>query len=335
MIQVKREKAKIGGQADLLFVHICLLPIAFTFYYPVMLSITVLGSGSSGNCAVVRTEQTCLLLDAGLSGRRITQRLEQVGLKVEDLDGILLTHEHGDHTAGLEMLCRKHPVPILCTPLTQESVMSVFTKAKPRWKLMQTGSMFEFQDIRIECFPVPHDAVDPVGFILQDGESKLGVLSDVGFVTNLIRDRLRGSHSLFIEANYDAPMLDADTKRPWATKQRISGRHGHLSNEQTAELVQFLAHEDLHHVVLGHLSDDCNDPDVAKKKITAALHEAGVRHASVHCASRHDPMPWLEVARRCESSAPAVKDIYEPAPMIIEVTGPMEQPGLWSSWEAA
>lgn len=311
-------------------------PIAF--YNRAMLSLTVLGSGSSGNCAVVRTESTCLLLDAGLSGRRITQRLEQVGLRVEDLDGILLTHEHGDHTAGLEMICRKHPVPILCTPLTQESVMNVFSKARPSWKLMQTGSVFEFQDLRIECFPVPHDAVDPVGFVLQDGESKLGVLSDVGFVTNLIRDRLRGSHSLFIEANYDAPMLDADTKRPWATKQRISGRHGHLSNEQTAELVQFLAHDDLHHVVLGHLSDDCNCPDVAKKKITAALLEAGVNHVSVHCASRHDPMPWLEVARRGVRVAPAPAPVNAPetppaAPT--ESAGLMEQPGLWSSWEAA
>lgn len=264
-----------------------------------MLSLTVLGSGSSGNCAVVRTENTRLLIDAGLSGRQILLRLEAVGLKLEHLDGVLLTHEHGDHTAGLEILCRKHQVPLFATSLTQEALMQgAFTKAKPRWRLMQTGTPFDFQDIRIECFPVPHDAVDPVGFVLTDEDSRLGVLSDVGFVTNLIRDRLRGAHSLFIEANYDGPLLEADTKRPWSTKQRISGRHGHLSNEQAAELLQSIAHEDLHHVVLGHLSDDCNCPDVVVKKMTAALHGTGAREAKVLCAKRGTPLPWLEVARR-------------------------------------
>lgn len=264
-----------------------------------MLSLTVLGSGSSGNCAVVRTENTCLLIDAGLSGRQILLRLESVGLKLEHLDGILLTHEHGDHTAGLEILCRKHEVPIFSTPLTQEALsQGTFRKAKPKWRLMQTGSPFEFKDVRIECFPVPHDAVDPVGFVINDEDSRLGILSDVGFITNLIRDRLRGVHSLFVEANYDGPLLEADTKRPWSTKQRISGRHGHLSNEQTAELLQSLAHEELHHVVLGHLSDDCNHPDVALRKMTAVLRAAGALETKVMCARRCSALPWMEVARR-------------------------------------
>ncbi|HSI63220.1 MAG TPA: MBL fold metallo-hydrolase [Candidatus Saccharimonadia bacterium] len=263
-----------------------------------MLSLTVLGSGSSGNCAVIRTGRTRLLIDAGLSGRQIMLRLEAVGLRLEDLDGVLLTHEHCDHTAGLDILCRRHQVPLFATALTQEALLQgTFRKATPRWRLMQTGSPFDFQDLRIECFPVPHDAADPVGFVIADEESRLGVLSDVGFITNLIRDRLRGAHSLFVEANYDGPLLEADTKRPWATKQRISGRHGHLSNEQTAELLQALAHEDLHHVVLGHLSDDCNHPDVALQKISAVLRQAGAPEAKVICAKRSTPLPWMEVAR--------------------------------------
>ena len=293
-----------------------------------MLSLTVLGSGSSGNCAVIRTDRTCLLLDAGLSARRTVQRLEAVGLKVEDLDGILLTHEHGDHTQGLEMLSRKHALSIFCTALTQETLLPNFIKGKPRWKLMQTGAAFEFQDIRVECFPVPHDAVDPVGFVLQDEESKLGVLTDVGFVTNLIKDRLRGSHSIFLEANYDTHLLDADTKRPWSTKQRISGRHGHLSNEQAAELIQSIAHEDLHHIVLGHLSDDCNCPIIARDKILATLKEAGVHEAQVRCAQRHEPTPWLEVARR--------RPRVIPPKSVVEVVREEyhEQLAFWSS-EAA
>ncbi|WP_075088535.1 MBL fold metallo-hydrolase [Verrucomicrobium spinosum] len=289
-------------------------------------------------------------------------------MSVGQLDGILLTHEHGDHTAGLEVLCRKHEVPLFCTPLTQETLMSSFEKARPRWRIMQTGAAFQFQDLRIECFPVPHDAVDPVGFLIQDEDSRLGVLSDVGFITNLIRDRLKGVHTLFMEANYDGPLLEADTKRPWATKQRISGRHGHLSNEQAAELVQHLAHEHLQHVILGHLSEDCNCPNVARQKITAALHSAGVTSAQVHCANRHEPLPWLEVARRTHAvlappvAAPfpevaPVEEALEPAPTPPPAPAPtpvpipsvpvplreeedsgyqvMEQLGLWSSMRAA
>lgn len=299
-----------------------------------MLSLTVLGSGSSGNCAVVRTERTRLLVDAGLSARRIVQRLEMVGLRIEELDGILLTHEHQDHTCGLEMLCRKYEVPLFATPLTQETLTnSTFTKAKPRWKLMQTGAAFEFQDVRIECFPVPHDAVDPVGFVIQDEESRLGVLSDVGFVTNLIRDRLKGAHSLFIEANYDTHLLEEDTKRPWSIKQRISGRHGHLSNDQTADLVRELAHADLHHIVLGHLSDDCNCPDMVKKRISAVLQEAGVTDTRVHCAARHDPLPWLEVARRkmVAVQEATVAPVMQETPIPYQV---MKQADFWGTLEA-
>lgn len=262
-----------------------------------MISLTVLGSGSSGNCAVLRSENSCFLIDAGLSSRRMVQRLEMVGLTVDDLDGILLTHEHGDHTQGLEVFCRKSRAPLFSTSYTKAALMDNFVKSSPTWRVMQTGSVFEFKDLRIECFPVPHDAVDPVGFVITDHESRLGVLSDVGYVTNLIRDRLSGVNTLFMEANYDAKLLDEDTKRPWPTKQRISGRHGHLSNDQAAELVTQLAHEDLHHVVLGHLSEDCNHPDIARSRIETALRPKAAL-AKVLCADRHAPTPWLEVAMR-------------------------------------
>jgi phosphoribosyl 1,2-cyclic phosphodiesterase len=145
---------------------------------------------------------------------------------------------------------------------------------------------------------VQHDAVDPVGFVIADQESRLGVLSDVGSITNLIKDRLRGCDSLFIEANYDAQLLDADTKRPWATKQRISSRHGHLSNDQAAELLEAVAHPELNHVVLGHLSDDCNDPDRVVKRMQESLHRVGVKDTRVICAERHQATPTVEVARR-------------------------------------
>ncbi|TDU70582.1 phosphoribosyl 1,2-cyclic phosphodiesterase [Prosthecobacter fusiformis] len=264
-----------------------------------MVRLTVLGSGSSGNCAVVSTGRTTLLIDAGLSAKQICVRLEAAGYSLEQIDGILLTHEHQDHTNGLEVLSSRRTLPLYATALTRETLQgSLKFRKAPTWRMMTTGSAFDFQDLRIECFPVPHDAVDPIGFVIADEESRLGVLSDVGFVTNLIKDRLKGADSLFVEANYDAQLLEADTKRPWATKQRISSRHGHLSNDQTAELIESVAHNGLHHVVLGHLSDDCNDPDRASKRVLESLHRAGIYDTQVVCAGRRCLTPTMEVARR-------------------------------------
>jgi len=278
-----------------------------------MVRLTVLGSGSSGNCAIVSTGRTTLLIDAGLSAKQICMRLASAGFSIDMLDGILLTHEHQDHTGGLEVLSSKRTLPLYATALTQETLIgSLKFRTPPTWRIMTTGSAFDFQDLRIECFPVPHDAVDPVGFVIADEESRLGVLSDLGFVTNLIKDRLRTSDSLFVEANYDAQLLEADTKRPWATKQRISSRHGHLSNDQAAELVESVAHPGLHHVVLGHLSDDCNDPDRVVRRMQESLHRVGVKDTRVLCAERHKPTATIEVARRrvtlcmSGSTAPAV-----------------------------
>ena len=264
-----------------------------------MLHLTVLGSGSSGNSAVISSGNTTLLLDAGLSAKQIVIRLESIGLTPASLDGILLTHEHLDHVRGLEVLSRALALPIFCTALTQEHLLSSLKfRTAPAWRIMQTGSAFDFQDVRIECFPVLHDAVDPVGYVVADQESRLGVLSDVGKVTNLVRDRLRGSDTLFIEANYDTQLLDADTKRPWATKQRIWSPHGHLSNDQTAEVIADVAHAQISNVILGHLSGDCNDPDLAARRMRSALDSVGAVDARVLCAERHKPTPTIQVARQ-------------------------------------
>jgi phosphoribosyl 1,2-cyclic phosphodiesterase len=261
-----------------------------------MLSFTILGSGSSGNCAVVSTPDTTLLVDAGLSAKQILLRLEAAGFQPSQLDGILLTHEHGDHTAGLEVFTKKWQVPIYATALTREMVGEDYAHSV-QWRMMRTGNPFEIKSLRIESFPVPHDAVDPVGYTFSDSQAKLGFLSDVGYVTNLIKDRLAGAHTLFVEANYDTEMLEADTKRPWSTKQRISSRHGHLSNEQTAELIGELAHAGLEQVVLGHLSSDCNEPDVACGFIRRALEPHGLSAIDIWCADRHSASPTRPVRR--------------------------------------
>jgi phosphoribosyl 1,2-cyclic phosphodiesterase len=232
-----------------------------------MFTLTVLGSGSAGNCALIASDQCRLLVDAGLSARQIVKRLAQVGVSPDQLDGVLLTHEHGDHAAGLEVLCRQFKeLPIYCNSLTSEALRYHSTLAAHRhWRLFATSSDFEIKDFAIQTFPVPHDAVDPNGFVFHHGHAALGFLTDLGFVTKLVQERIRAATALLIETNHDNALLAADTKRPWAVKQRIMSRHGHLSNEAAAGVVAQLlqAGSRLRRAVLCHLSRDCNRPELA------------------------------------------------------------------------
>jgi phosphoribosyl 1,2-cyclic phosphodiesterase len=245
----------------------------------------VLGSGSGGNAAVIDAAGVRLLVDAGLSARQLTRRLGLLGIEPESLDGILLTHEHGDHVSGLRVFLKSRSVPVYATPSTCHVVREGLGPA--RWKVFESGASFEISGLRVESFPVPHDAVEPVGFVFRTETAAMGLLSDTGHVTTLITERLRGVPALFVEANYDDALLEADTRRPWSTKQRIASRHGHLSNAQTAALVSELAADGLRRVVLGHLSSDCNTPEVAR----SALRDSGVE---VDCACQHEPTCWHE-----------------------------------------
>lgn len=245
----------------------------------------VLGSGSGGNAAVIESGGTRLLVDAGLSAKQLVLRLRRVGIDPESLDGILLTHEHGDHVSGLRVLMKSHSVPVYATPSTSHVVRENLGPIS--WKLFECGSRFEVGELEIESFAVPHDAVEPVGFVFRCGNRSIGLVSDAGHVTRRVTECLAGVQALFIEANYDDDLLEADTRRPWSTKQRISSRHGHLSNAQSAELVAQLIPSGLQRVVLGHLSKDCNKPEVA----IAAMSELGIE---VSCACQHEPTGWHE-----------------------------------------
>jgi phosphoribosyl 1,2-cyclic phosphodiesterase len=267
-----------------------------------MLELAVLGSGSSGNSAVLCLGETRVLIDAGLSAKQIGLRLESLEIDPDSLNAIVLTHEHGDHTRGIDVFCRKRKLPIYATTHTCK-IVSEDVKSDVVWRPFEAGNSFKVEDIKIESFSVPHDAVDPVGFVFHCTRSRVGVLSDVGHITRMIVDRLRGVDTLFAESNYDEVMLQNDTKRPWATKQRISNRHGHLSNDQTAELVEQIASPTLTRVVLGHLSSDCNTSDLACKVIRKRLEERGFDGVEVECADRKDPLPLRPAARETADSA--------------------------------
>lgn len=263
-----------------------------------VLSLTVLGSGSAGNCSLIATDQCRLLVDAGFSARQIAQRLETIGVRPQTLDAILITHEHSDHVAGLEIFCRRFGIPIYTNPLTAEILRRGFLADFSGWNLFQTGRAFAVKDIEIQSFYVPHDAVEPSAFVFTEGEGSIGVLMDLGYAPKLALERIRQVHTLFIETNHDERMLQEDPKRPWSVKQRILSRHGHLSNESAAKLVAAIAGHQLRRVVLGHLSRDCNRPDIALE----TMRRYGIEGIDLYCAEQNGVSPSFSVTRKWRST---------------------------------
>lgn len=238
----------------------------------------VLGSGSSGNCTYIGSGGTSILIDAGLSGRETKQRLDQIGIPIAEVRGICLSHEHNDHTSGLRVLHRRHQIPIYANSGTVEAMGRDARFADLQWRVFTTGSAFEIGELRVEPFSVSHDAYEPVGFVVSSGRARVGVVTDMGVVTTLVRERLRGCQAVVIEANHDEQML-MDAERPWSLKQRIMGRQGHLSNQRAAEMLAEIAGAELRQVFLAHISRDCNRHELA---LEAARHTlAGVGHSQV------------------------------------------------------
>ncbi len=251
--------------------------------------ITILGSGSAGNCTLIESDRTQILVDAGLSGRQIKLRLETIGRGLDRLDGVVLTHEHSDHTRGLAVLCKGREIPVYANRLTAESYKEAERNAKNGpllWRLFITGESFAIGDLVIDSFSVPHDAHDPVGFLVRRGDQSVAVLTDLGHSTKLVTERVREADVLVVEANHDIRLLQEDTARPWATKQRIMSRHGHLSNDAAAGLAAAVATERLRHVFLAHLSRDCNRPELAHEVVCRQLGQRGAGHVKVTVASQ-------------------------------------------------
>jgi phosphoribosyl 1,2-cyclic phosphodiesterase len=261
-----------------------------------MFHVSILGSGSAGNCALVETRETRLLIDGGLSARQTMLRLAQCGVNPIEIDGILLTHEHSDHAGGLDVWCKNFGTPIYCNSLTAEVLQRSAPDQRKDWRLFVTGTRFRIKDIDIETFPVPHDAVDPTGFVLHHGRAALGFLTDLGFATKLVYERVRQVHTLIIETNHDEKLLQNDTKRPWSVKQRIMSRHGHLSNAAAADVLLELLGTKLRRAVLGHLSRDCNTPELALGTVHSLLNGHGANELEVICAGQREVTSRFAIA---------------------------------------
>jgi phosphoribosyl 1,2-cyclic phosphodiesterase len=217
----------------------------------------VLASGSKGNCTYVTDGETSLLVDIGLSAREIVARLEMAQINPATIQAIIFTHDHVDHYRGAEVFSKKFPVRLFANEGTASGVDGAFPKAKLAWEIFETASSFDIGRLHIDAFSVPHDASDPVGFIIADGKKKLGIVTDLGQPTPLIINKLSSCDALVLESNHDYDMLMA-SKRPWPLKTRIAGRSGHLSNVQATELLQQILSDRLHLLLLAHLSEECN-----------------------------------------------------------------------------
>lgn len=227
-----------------------------------------------------------------MSARQITLRLASLGVDPLSLDGILLTHEHTDHVGGLRVLCKKTPIPVYCTRLTAEALHKTHLAEHPNIRRFEAGSEFAIKDIGIRTFPVPHDAVDPVGFTFFNEDESLGFLTDLGKVTHAARERVRGVSTLVIETNHDEKKLQDDPHRPWSLKQRIMSIHGHLSNVAAAAMLAELLGDGLNRAILCHLSRDCNTPELALGAVRERLAADGARDAvEVYCASQAEVTP--------------------------------------------
>ena len=237
------------------------------------LKVCVLASGSSGNCIWVSSGATAILVDAGLSAREIERRLAAIGGRPDEVRAICLSHEHSDHTAGLARLHARYGTALYANAGTIEGYRGAAAAPLP-WNVFTTGAAFAIGDLTIEPFSVPHDAYEPVGFVISSGGVRVGIATDLGMPTGVVREHLKTCRALVLEMNHEEELLHA-SRRPWPLKQRILGRQGHLSNRQSRELLGSLAGPHLERVFLAHLSAECNRPDLAERHARESLAGAG------------------------------------------------------------
>ena len=276
---------------------------------------TILGSGSSGNCSYLETAEARVLVDAGFSPLQIRKRLATIGRTPENLTAILITHEHSDHISGLLGIADKYHIPVYCNRGTQNGTVWAFKtkwaskknplldgldgteqlKKKIEWRLFETGASFEVGDVSIETFSIPHDAQDPVGYLLRTAAGNFGFATDLGHTTKLVLDRIRHANVLVLESNHDVKMLQDCPRRAWSLKQRILGRHGHLSNEAAAEAAAQIMSAELRQLYLAHLSRECNKTELAHRVMSASLQKIGATHVQLQIAAQDVPCGTLEI----------------------------------------
>lgn len=256
-----------------------------------MLRFSVLASSSKGNCTVISDGETHVLVDAGISATRIRKGLAECGLCVAQLSGIFITHEHRDHICGLGILSKKDTLHLYCSRYLSPDLKKMTSKVQ--FTFLEPGAAVQVGGIRVTPFSTAHDAVDPLGYRFESGGTSLGYVTDTGHIMRGIPEQLQGVRGLYLESNYDPQMLE-HSGRPYSLIERISGKWGHLSNQQACDFVRSVAHPGLEHLVLAHLSPECNTPETARQEMAATLAELELNTA-LHCAPMSDRLPWIEL----------------------------------------
>ncbi|OIO59890.1 MAG: MBL fold metallo-hydrolase [Verrucomicrobia bacterium CG_4_10_14_3_um_filter_43_23] len=226
----------------------------------------ILGSSSSGNCSIIETDDSIVMIDAGFSAKKIEELMQPTGLTINDIDAVFITHEHSDHAIGLRGLSRKRPeLPFFANQQTAHTLQENLPR-KLNWQIFETGSSFRFENFEVSNFAIPHDAYDPVGFVFEiknpvpgEPNQRVAWATDLGYIPGLVQERIFDVEILVLEANYDLDLLDNNLSRPWSLKQRIKGRHGHLSNADSFEYISNKLSPHWKKIFLAHLSKDCND----------------------------------------------------------------------------
>jgi phosphoribosyl 1,2-cyclic phosphodiesterase len=274
------------------------------------MKLTVLGSGSTGNAVLIVAGETRVLVDAGLSAKELARRLALVGEDIHRLDGVLVTHEHGDHIGGLRVLLRTVDCPVYISARTCDAYISERTNlANDEWRKraaalnnrveqIESSKDFRIGEIDFHPFTIPHDAADNFGFTATHQGVKIATLMDFGHITTLISQQLRGCAAILMESNHSRDMLKACDSYPWELKQRILSRLGHLSNEDVAEWLRDGFDGCARHIVLAHLSQRANNPYLAKISAEVALQERAPlfpAETQISLSFPKEPTPWIEV----------------------------------------
>jgi phosphoribosyl 1,2-cyclic phosphodiesterase len=255
--------------------------------------LTPLASGSSGNSFLVQTNGTSILVDAGLSGKQMTKRMEEVGTDPGSLRGILVSHEHSDHVKGVGVLSRRFKLPVFINRGTLRAVEKTLGKVH-KLELFETGRIFQIDAFRIHPFSVPHDCADPVGFRISVGTEGIGIATDLGTGTALVTSLLTGLQLVVLESNHDPTML-RNGPYPWELKQRVRSRLGHLSNGESSQLLQRIVSDELQAVILAHMSETNNRPDLALDCARSSLRAFLEQRGKIFCAHQDKVGPTVEI----------------------------------------
>ncbi|MCI8276703.1 MAG: MBL fold metallo-hydrolase [Clostridia bacterium] len=262
-----------------------------------MLKFCSLYSGSSGNCLFINSNNTKLLVDCGTSGKKVTEALASIDSSIEEIDAILVTHEHSDHIQSLGLISSKYNIPVYANLETWNAMEAQKKKiSENNIKIFENDKDFVLNDLTIHPFSTPHDAANPCGFNIHNGKRKLSIATDLGHMDNRILDTLKDSSFLLLESNYDPEILKL-SKYPYLLKERIKGPNGHLSNSTAGKTISALINKNLKSVMLGHLSKENNFPELAYQTVLNELMDANIdtNTININVANRSNPTKLINL----------------------------------------